>query len=106
MEIARVHRPRLLVDAAHVHARGELDLRGLVGVALVAVQLQAVDAAIVHSVGGADDSASPTAHEHIVAVLHAIADGSVADALLALLQLLQQAEVARNDDWATAVHRH
>ena len=38
----------------------------------------------------------PVAHPDVVAIVHAIADGPVTDALLALLQLLQQPEVPRH----------
>ena len=43
---------------------------------------------------GADDGAVPLAHEDVVAVLEAVGARAVADALLALLELFEQAEIA------------
>lgn len=48
---------------------------------------------------GSDDSAVPVAHHDIVAVLEAIRARAIADALLALLELLEQAEVPGDCDW-------
>ena len=44
-------------------------------------------------VAGTNDGAGPVAHPKVVAIVHAVADGPVADALLTLLQLLQEPEV-------------
>jgi hypothetical protein len=44
----------------------------------------------------ADDGAVPVAHHIVVAVLEAVGARAVADALLALLELLEQAEIARD----------
>ena len=44
--------------------------------------------------GRAEDSAVPVAHEQVFGVLEAIAAGFCAEALLALLELLEEAEVA------------
>lgn len=43
---------------------------------------------------GAEDGAVPVAHEKILRVLESVAARLCAEALLALLELLQQAEVA------------
>ena len=42
----------------------------------------------------ADDCAIPVAHHDIVAILEAVRARAVADALLALLELLEQPEIA------------
>ena len=47
-------------------------------------------------VARADDGARPVTHPYVVAIVHAVADGPVADAFLALLQLLQQPEIPRH----------
>ena len=47
-------------------------------------------------VSWADDCAVPVAHHDIVSILETIRARAVADALLALLELLEQTEVARN----------
>ena len=44
----------------------------------------------------ANDSAVPVAHHDIVAVLETVRARSIADALLALLELLEQSEIAGN----------
>ena len=41
-----------------------------------------------------DDRAVPLAHHHVIAVLEAIRARAIANALLALLELLQQSEIA------------
>jgi len=46
-----------------------------------------------------DDGTVPVGHEDIVAVLEAVGARSVADALLALFEFLEQAEVAWNCGW-------
>lgn len=45
---------------------------------------------------GAEDGAVPVAHEQILGVLQAVTAGLSAETLLTLLELLEQAEVARN----------
>ena len=45
-----------------------------------------------------DDRAVPLAHHHVIAVLEPVRAGTVADTLLALLELFEQPEVARNCD--------
>ena len=42
----------------------------------------------------ADDGAVPVAHHDIVSILETIRAGAIADALLDLLELLEQTEVA------------
>jgi hypothetical protein len=44
----------------------------------------------------ADDRAVPVAHQDIVAVLEPIRARAIADALLALLELLEKAEISWN----------
>jgi hypothetical protein len=43
-----------------------------------------------------DDGAIPVGHEDIIAILEAVRARSIANALLALFELLEQAEVAWN----------
>ena len=43
-----------------------------------------------------DDGAVPIGHEDIIAILEAVRARSIADALLAFFELLEQAEVAWN----------
>lgn len=45
---------------------------------------------------GTEDGAVPVAHEKILGILKTVTAGLGAETLLTLLQLLQQAEVARN----------
>lgn len=47
-------------------------------------------------VGRAENGAVPVGHEQVVAILQTVGAGFGAQALLALLQLFQQAEVARH----------
>jgi hypothetical protein len=86
-----------VVDALHVDLGGEPHAGRLVGVALAAVDVHVVDAAVVRRVAGADDRAVPRVHVHVVRVGHAVRDGAIADALLALLELLEQTEAPRHD---------
>ena len=44
----------------------------------------------------ADDGAVPVAHHDIVSILEAVGAGAVTDALLALFELFEQAEVSWN----------
>lgn len=112
------------VHGGQVDLRDELDGGGLVGVLLAAVHLDAVDAVLVDGlfgrytlvcaqscvawlvgwvagwvvlfayVGRTEDGAVPVAHEEILGVFETVAAGLRAEALLALLELLEEAEVA------------
>lgn len=85
-----------LADAWQVDLGEECDLRRLVGVVGPAVDRQRVDAVLVHRVRRANDRPVPVAHQHVGPVVQAVAQRAIAQALLALLQLLQETEVARN----------
>lgn len=108
---------RRLVHAVHVDLGQELEQRRLVRVHFPAVDLQRVYPVLEGGLwvaegwltpgntgknkvkwkthpGRPNDHACPVREGHVIVVLEAPRNGAVADTLLALLQLLQQAKVA------------
>jgi hypothetical protein len=103
-----------LTHERQVYAGQELDSGWPLRVGLPASDLEGVDAVLVYSlpmihescerqatgmsthVSRANDRPVPIGHEHVVAVLEAVRARAIADALLALLELLEQTEVARD----------
>lgn len=85
-----------VVDTGQDDLCSESDLRGAVGVFGAASDFNAVDAVLVYGMGRAQDGAVPVGHEKIIGILETVAASLGAETLLALLELLQQAEVARD----------
>jgi len=84
-----------LGDEWEVHPRQELDVWVFVRITLATVDLQAVNAVLVHGMSRADDCPVPVAHHDIVRIVEAVRTRAVSDALLALLELLEKPEVSR-----------
>jgi len=85
--------PVRLGDKWEVHPGQELDVWWPVGVTLATMDLQTVNAILVHGMSGAYDCPIPVAHHDIVSILEAIGTRAVSDPLLALLQLLEKPKV-------------
>jgi len=81
-------------DAAHVDSGDELDDRGLVRVFMAAGELEAVHAVLEGGPRGSNNHSLPVDEVDVVLVLQPPADGSVANALLTGLQLLEETEAA------------
>jgi hypothetical protein len=82
------------VDAGQVDLADELDGGRLIRVLVAAVHLDAIDSVLVDGMGRAEDRAVPVAHEKILGIFQPVAAGLGAETFFALLELLQQAEVA------------
>jgi len=73
-----------------------MDRRWLVWITVAALYLQRVDPVLVYRVAWTDDGAVPVGHEDIIAIFETVRARSIANALLALFEFLEQAEVAWN----------
>jgi len=84
-----------LGNEREVHPRQKLDIWWFVRVALATVDLQTVNAVLVYGMSWADNCSVPFAHHDIVRIIEAIRTRAVSDALLALLELLEEPKVSR-----------
>ena len=98
-----------LGDEWEIHAGRKLDGRWLIRVRFATVDLQTVNAILVHGLGmpsaprklhnaatymsRADDCPVPIAHHDIVRIVEAIRTRSISDPFLALLELLEEPKV-------------
>lgn len=63
------------------------------------MDLKGVDAVLVDRVRGSDDGGVPVGHEGVCSIVESVGAGAVTEALFALFELLEEAEVSR--DWDT-----
>lgn len=82
-----------LVDAGEIDTRQEKHSWGHIGVLFAAVDLEAVNPVLVDRVAGSEDGGVPVGHHDVVIVGQTVAAGVIAEALLSLLELLQELKV-------------
>lgn len=88
----------MIIDTVDVDLGEKLERRRIVRVALATLDLQGVHAVLERCPRGPDDHARPVRQCHVVVLFETPRDGTVADALLAGLQLLQEPEVTGDHD--------
>lgn len=92
----RVDGARVLRDAVEVDFCDEFEQGRLARVRRAARERERVDAVLEYGVYRAQDGAVPVREGDVVRVLQAVRDAAVADAVLAAVEFLQEAEVAGN----------
>lgn len=83
------------VDTIHINPRNKLSTRWIIRISLTALNFNGIHSIFVRRSRRANDHPHPMGESHIVVVLQAPADGTVADTFLTSLEFLKQSEVSR-----------